>query len=59
LKINIEANLRACLNLYRKNSFASFMPINFVFEFYTDKRSIGFPVSLGDKRSIENKLNKI
>ncbi len=35
------------------------MPINFVFEFYTDKRSMDFPVFVGDKRSIENKLNKI
>jgi len=34
------------------------MPINFVFAFYTDKRSIAFVVFVGGKRSIENKLNK-
>ncbi len=35
------------------------MPVNFVFVFCTDKRSMAFPVFVGDKRSIENKLNKI
>ncbi len=35
------------------------MPINFVFEFYTDKRSIDISCFLYDKRSIQNRLYKI
>jgi len=50
---------RSIANRLYKIYNTSFMPINFVFEFYTYKRSIGFPGFLGDKRSIENKLNKI
>ncbi len=35
------------------------MPINIVSGFYSDKRSIEISCFLGDKRSIENKSNKI
>ncbi len=44
--------LRACLNFYLKNLGASFIPVNFVFVFYTDKRSINISCFWGDKRSI-------
>ncbi len=36
----------------RKNIGASFMAVNFVFVFYTDKRSINISCFWGDKRSI-------
>ena len=38
---------------------ASFMPINCLCEFYLNTKSIERLCFLGDKRSIENKLNKI
>ncbi len=41
-----------------KKQDASFMPINLVSEIYADKRSIKAFCFLGDKRSMENNLDK-
>jgi len=52
-------NIAPVLIYIRKIYDASFTPVNFVFAFYIDKRSMDFFVFIGGKRSIENKLNKI
>lgn len=45
--------IKACLNFYRKNYYASFMPIKFVFINDTDRKKHRNFKILGDKRSIE------